>query len=117
MKDFASQQQNQINRLNRIKDKLNTICQEQDLTHLKVYTETPNDLSNIQSTQFHRLEKIQSKLNTICDELNLGEIKTKVPVKRESTPAKASAPAAKPIVKKPDWLNFATQKVNVFDLS
>lgn len=112
VKDFASQQQNQINRLNRIKDKLNTICQEQDLTHLKVYTETPNDLSNIQSTQFHRLEKIQSKLNTICDELNLGEIKTKVPVKRESTPAKASAPAAKPIVKKPDWLNFATQKVN-----
>lgn len=107
--DLSKQQQSQLNRLGRVKEKLNQICDGFSMTDLKVYTETAEDLTTMQLSQFNRLDKLKNKLNHICDELSLSHLKIEFEKKEAANPVAKEAPKSE----KQELFKRITTKVNV----
>jgi hypothetical protein len=111
--DLTKEQTSQFARLEKVKNKLNQICQSSDLNELKLYTETSDDLSKLQITQIQRLDKMRNKLNNICDELSLLHLKTEVAI--ESNEMTKTTQVTRTIKQeaKPNLFNRVLTKVNV----
>ena len=107
---MASQQTVQLERLDRLRDKLNHVCDEHDIQHLKTcQLNNQNTLTQQQQTaQFERLYKLKQKLNLVCEQLGLNQLKMTTTDNMETT---------SPLQELKSLNRISAKTVNIFKLT